>query len=160
MTAVDVRTPTPAAATERPRPARGALRVLTGATHLTLLLLLAQAVLAGVFVSDTYRHAGGGDAWVSAHGVVADVLWVVALVGAVTAAVQLRRAAPALALAAAAYLVLALIETGIGHLISEPSVLGISGQRDQLIALHIPLAVVLVALGGWIAVRASRLARA
>jgi hypothetical protein len=58
-----------------------------------------------------------------------------------------------------AYFVLALVETGIGHLISDDSLLGISGNRNGLIAAHIPIAIVLFALGGLIATRATRLVR-
>ena len=136
------------------------LKALTGAMHLTLLLLVVQALLAGIFVSDTYSQSKGGDSWVTAHGVVADAIWVVALLAAAYGAAKLRRRAPGLVALAGAYFVLALVETGIGHLISDQSLLGISGNRNGLIALHIPLAVVIFALGGWVATRASRLARA
>jgi hypothetical protein len=135
------------------------LKVLVGTMHLTLTLLLAQAILAGFFVSDVYSKNKGGDSLVTTHGVVADAVWVVALLATAYCVVKLHRSAPALMAMTGAYFVLALVETGIGHLISDDSLLGISGNRNGLIAGHIPIAIVLFALGGFIATRATRLVR-
>jgi hypothetical protein len=125
------------------------LKVLVGTMHLTLTLLLAQAILAGFFVSDVYSKNNGGDSLVTTHGVVADAVWVVALLATAYCVVKLHRSAPALMAMTGAYFVLALVETGIGHLISDDSLLGISGNRNGLIAAHIPIAIVLFALGGF-----------
>ena len=143
-----------------PRSSAGHLKVLAGAIHLTLALLLVQAILAGVFVSDTYENSKGGDNYVTAHGVVADAIWVIGLLAAAYAVVKLRHSHRMVVLLAVAYFVLALIETGIGHLISDNTLLGVSGNRNGLIAVHIPIAIVLFALGAYVASRASRLARA
>lgn len=109
--------------------------------------ILLQAVTAGVFVDQS-----GRDSWVTVHGVIADATWVTALLAAVVAFRQVRRAWPALWAASAALFLLALAQTGLGHLITD-------GGQDWLLAVHVPLAMVIFGLAIWLAVATARLRR-
>ncbi|HET6911658.1 MAG TPA: hypothetical protein VFH54_20210 [Mycobacteriales bacterium] len=107
-----------------------------------------QAVTAGVFVNQD-----GRDSWVSVHGVIADVTWASALVAAVIGLARVRRSRPSLAYGAIALFVLALVQTGIGHLITDKGM-------DGLIVVHVPLAVVLFGLATWLLIGLARAHRA
>ena len=106
---------------------------------LTAVGVLLQAVTAGVFVGQD-----GRDSWINAHGVIADVTWVLALVTAVYA---LRRVRPTghrrLWIGSALLFVLALAQTGIGHLITDAGM-------DGLIVVHVPLAMLIFGLAAWL----------
>jgi ABC-type uncharacterized transport system permease subunit len=127
-------------------PAR--VRTFTVLTALTSVAILVQAVTAGQFVDKN-----GADGWVTVHGVIADVSWVLALATAVVAFLTIRGVARRLVGWSAALFVLTLAQTGVGHLITE---LG----KDSLIAVHVPLALVIFGLTIWLTVRAIRLDRA
>jgi hypothetical protein len=118
-----------------------ALCVLTSAA------IFAQAVIAGLFVGHEDE-----DGWVTVHGVVADVSWVLALAAAVCGVVRLRRGARRLVVASVALFALTLAQTGIGHLITD---LG----HDGLIVVHVPLAVAIFGLTVWVTSAALRLDR-
>jgi hypothetical protein len=109
--------------------------------------ILVQAVTAGVFVGKT-----GADSWVTVHGLVADLSWVLALVTAVIGFLSIRRATPRLEYWAIALFVLTLAQTGLGHLITDY-------KDDWIIEVHVPLAMVIFGLTVWITVRAGRLHR-
>ena len=113
----------------------------------TSVAILAQAVTAGVFVNKT-----GADSWVTVHGIIADVSWVMALVTAAIGFFAIRRATPRLEYWAIALFVLTLTQTGIGHLITDYG-------ADSLIEVHVPLAMVIFGLTVWVTVRAGRLHR-
>jgi heme A synthase len=117
---------------------------LVGLTSLTVFL---QAVLAGEFVDRDNR-----DGWITAHGVVADVSWVLALATAGVAWRFLRRDHRPLWLASAALFLLDLSQAGIGHLITDYG-------YDGLIVVHIPVALLLFALAVWLTMRAAALHR-
>lgn len=111
---------------------------------LTSLAVLVQAVTAGIFVNQE-----GRDSWVDVHGVIADVTWVLALVTAIVAFRRVRQVHRALWIGSAALFVLALAQTGIGHLITD-------GGMDGLIVVHVPLAMVIFGLTVWLSVTAAR----
>jgi hypothetical protein len=125
------------------RPARS-FAVLSALTTLAVLL---QAVTAGQFV-----QREGRDSWVTVHGVIADASWVLALITAGYGFVKLRGTHRTLVDAAVVLFIVTLAQTGIGHLITD------DGQ-DGWIALHVPLAVVISGLTGWLTLRAVRTAR-
>lgn len=108
---------------------------------LTTLAILVQAITAGQFV-----QRDGRDSWVTAHGVIADASWVLALLAAGVAFLRLRRRRPDLFRWSVVLFVLTLAQTGIGHLITD------KGQ-DGWIGLHVPLAVVIFGLTGWLTLR-------
>ena len=118
-----------------------AFSVLAGLTTAAVFL---QAVTAGFFVNQD-----GRDSWVTVHGIIADVTWVLALVTAIVAFRRLRRLQPTLWRLSAALFVLALAQTGIGHLISDEGM-------DALIVVHVPLALVVFGLAGWLALVVAR----
>jgi hypothetical protein len=123
------------------------IRLYTSLVGLTALTILVQAVLAGEFLGGE-----GRDGWVSAHGVVADVSWVLALVTAVVAWRYLRVSHRPLWLGSAGLFVLDLAQTGIGHLITDDG-------HDGLIVVHIPIALLLFGLTVWLSLRAAQLRR-
>src|SRR5947209_15450724 len=115
--------------------------VLVGLTSTAILL---QAITAGVFVGQD-----GRDSWVNVHGVIADVTWLCALVTAIVAFRRVRPVQPRLWVASATLFVLALAQTGLGHLISD-------GGMDSLIVVHVPLAMIIFGLTIWLAVTTAR----
>lgn len=117
------------------------LTILIGLTSSAILL---QAVTAGVFVDQS-----GRDSWVTVHGLIADATWVLALVTAIVAFRSVRRARPELWVGSATLFVLALAQTGLGHLITD-------GGMDGLIVVHVPLAMIVFGLAIWLAVTAAR----
>lgn len=120
------------------------LSILIGVTSTAILL---QAVTAGVFVDQE-----GRDSWVTVHGLIADATWICALATAVVAFRRVRRTRPDVWFGAAALFVLALAQTGLGHLITD-------GGMDWLIVLHIPVAMIIFGLSIWLAVAAARSSR-
>lgn len=108
---------------------------------LTTLGILLQAITAGQFVQRESE-----DGWVTVHGVVADASWVLALVTAAYGYLRLRRVQPGLVRWSVGLFVATLAQTGIGHLITD------EGQ-DGWIAVHVPLAVAIFGLTGWLTLR-------
>jgi hypothetical protein len=132
------------AATTGARPTSSLFSSLAG---LTSLLILLQALWAGLFVP-TGKGGPYQDTWVEVHqwgGLIALVLGVAtAVVGFVT--LRPRRD---LWVAAIALAVLLLVEVGLGSAISE-------GDSRGAAAVHIPLALVLMSLTVWLPLRARR----
>jgi ABC-type uncharacterized transport system permease subunit len=120
--------------------------IFAALTGLTALAILLQAVFAGEFVD---RANKGG--WLSAHSANAIVVVALAVITAVYAFVALREAARALVIGAIALAVLVIVQTLIGHEITDDS-------HDWLLVIHIPLAMLVFALTIWLSVRA-RVAR-
>jgi hypothetical protein len=121
--------------------------VMTVLVWLTTVAIFCQALIAGQFVSQE-----GEDSWVTAHGVVADVSWVLTLISAVYAFFALRSYFPVLGRWSAVLFVVTLIQTGIGHLITDDGM-------DWLIAVHVPLAFIVFAAAGYLSVWAVRVRR-
>jgi hypothetical protein len=114
---------------------------------LTSTAIFCQALTAGQFVSQD-----GKDSWITVHGVIADISWVLALVAAGYAWRTLRAAHPGLVNWCSALFVIVLAQTGIGHLITDDG-------HDWLIGVHVPLAFIIFGLTTWITTRSIRLAR-
>ena len=121
-----------------------AVKVTTALVWVTTAAIFCQAIIAGQFVSQE-----GKDGWVTVHGVVADASWVLSLITAGYAIVTLRRHFPVMIRLATALFVVTLLQTGIGHLITEKGM-------DWLIAIHVPLAFVVFAVAGYLTVWAVR----
>jgi hypothetical protein len=119
-------------------------RTFIAALVLSSFGLLVQAVTAGLFVNQD-----GRDSWVSVHGVIADVTWASALVAACVGLARMRRSRPSLAYGATALFLLALAQTGLGHLITDRGM-------DALIVVHVPVAVVLFGLATWLLIGVAR----
>lgn len=119
-------------------------RSLVWLAALTAAAIFGQALLAGQFVNQE-----GRESWIEAHGVVADVSWVLALVTAIVAWRVLRSQARHIVVGAAALFAIALAQTGIGHLITDK-------EMDWLIAVHVPLAIATFGLALWLAHAAWR----
>jgi len=137
----DVETPTSGAtATARST----AYSVLIGLATLTILL---QGVWAGIFL----EHDGQRDdaaSWIDVHARGADVSIVLALAATIVAVVRLRSRRDLWAGTAVLTLALA-AESFVGGLIRDDS-------KDTLTAVHVPLAMVIVALAVWLPMRARR----
>ncbi|MGY1772665.1 hypothetical protein [Blastococcus sp. SYSU D00813] len=128
-------TPQPAAPRTRPHPAFSAL---VGLTSLGVLL---QGLWAGLFL----RRDGDRETWVSVHQHAAEATIVLALLAVVAALVWLRHNRPAV-VGSVALLVL----LGVEYL------LGLAGNESVAVVLHVPLAMVLMALAVYLPVVARR----
>lgn len=117
---------------------------------LTTLAIFVQPITAGLFVNR--ESQSNYDSLVTLHGVTADISWVLALVTASYALWKVRPFAPLIAWATAALFVTDIVQTGIGHLISD------NGQ-DWLLYVHVPLAFVVFGLAIWLSVRSAMLRR-
>lgn len=128
-------------------PPAGRIRIMTSLVWLTTVAIFCQAVIAGLFVSQD-----GRDSWITVHGVIADVSWVLTLGCAAYAWFALRDHFPNLARASIVLFVATLAQTGIGHLITDYGV-------DWLIAIHVPLAFVVFGFAGYLSIWAIRVRR-
>lgn len=126
--------------------APGAVRIFSILNGLTLLGVLLQAVWAGEFI-----NRDGRDTWLSVHEIGAFVVVVLALAAAV-AAVALRRASSALTFGALGLLVLIVVQTGLGEAITK-------SDADELIAAHVPIAMLIFGLGIYLSAVGARLRR-
>lgn len=120
---------------------------MTVLVWLTTSAIFCQAIIAGQFVSQD-----GRDGWITVHGVVADVSWVLTLLCATYAWFALRAYFPNLARASVLLFLATLGQTGIGHLITDYGL-------DWLIAVHVPLAFAVFALAGYLSIWAVRVRR-
>ena len=116
--------------------------VLLGLTALAVLL---QAVWAGIFL----QHDGERDAasnWIDVHARGGEVAIVLALLATVVALVKLRHRKD-LWIGSAVLTILLVAESYIGGLIVDDS-------KDTLTAVHVPLAMAIMALVIWLPLRA------
>jgi len=121
-----------------------AFSALTGLVALAVLL---QGLWAGIFL----EHDGERDAaenWIEVHARGGDVAIVLAVLATVYAVFRLR-ARRDLWIGSVALTVLLFLEAYLGGLIADES-------KDVLTAVHIPLAMVIMALVVWLPVRAAR----
>lgn len=123
------------------------LRNFAVLTSVTSIAIFCQALTAGQFVSQD-----GKDSWITVHGVIADISWVLALITAGYAWKAIRRSHPRMFAWCCGLFVLALAQTGIGHLITDDG-------HDWLIAVHVPLAFIIFGVTTWITTRSIRLVR-
>ena len=129
-------------ATASPAATRSVLfSVLLGLTALAVLL---QAVWAGIFL----EHDGQRDAassWIDVHARGGDIAIGLALLATIVALIRLRRRKD-LWIGSAALTVLLIVEAYIGGLIRDDS-------KDNLTAVHVPLAMAIMALVVWLPLR-------
>lgn len=125
-----------------------AFSALIGLCSLAVLL---QGLWAGFFLEhDGQRDAATG--WINVHARGADVAIALAALATIVAFVKLRRRRD-LWLGSAALTVLLVLEAYLGGLIRDAS-------QDTLTAVHVPLAMALMALVVWLPMRALRSPRA
>jgi hypothetical protein len=114
---------------------------------LVALAILAQGVLAGVFI-EPGAHSGA----LNAHDINADVTLALSIVAAIYASVLLRTAAPSLVVGSIVLVCLVIALVAIGH--------AITGSSDHGLApVHVPLALLTFGLTIWLSVRARNLRR-
>jgi len=142
MDAMTTAAQTPASSTA-PR----GLRLFNALIGVTTLGIFVQAVTAGEFVSQEHR-----DGWITAHNIAASATIVVALVTAVVGLVLVRATDRVLAWSSLVLFVLLVLQTVLGHLITD-------ADADGWIGVHVPLAFVIVALAVWLAVRGAQVRR-
>jgi len=142
MDAMTTAAQTPASSTA-PR----GLRLFNALIGVTTLGIFVQAVTAGEFVSQEHR-----DGWITAHNIAASATIVVALVTAVVGLVLVRATDRVLAWSSLVLFVLLVLQTVLGHLITD-------AEADGWIGVHVPLAFVIVALAVWLAVRGAQVRR-
>lgn len=133
----------PAPSTAAPR----GLRLFNALVGVTTLGIFIQAITAGEFVSQKDR---GG--WITVHDISANATIVVALVAAVIGLALVRAADRALAWSSLVLFVLLVVQTVLGHLITD-------AEADGWIGVHVPLAFVIVALAVWLSVRGAQVRR-
>lgn len=112
---------------------------------LTALVVLLQGLWAGIFL----EHDGERDAassWIDVHAHGGEVAIGLALLATIVALVKLRHRRE-LWIGAAALTVLLVVESYIGGLIVDAS-------KDTLTAVHVPLAMAIMALVIWLPLRA------
>jgi ABC-type uncharacterized transport system permease subunit len=116
--------------------------IFAALTGLTTLAILLQAVFAGEFVDRA--HKGG---WLSAHNANAIVVIALAVITAIYAVVALRNTARALVIGSIVLAVLVIVQTVIGHAITDDN-------DNGLLVIHIPLAMLAFGLTIWLSVHA------
>jgi hypothetical protein len=125
----------------------GRRRVYSGLTGLAALAVLLQGLWAGIFL----EHDGGRDGasgWIDVHAHGGEVAILLALLATVWALARLRGRRD-LVFGAIALTVLLVLEAYIGGLIRDD-------EKDSLTAVHVPLAMLLMALVVWLTFRATR----
>lgn len=138
---------TTATQTPAPSTAPKGLRLFNALIGVTTLGIFVQAVTAGEFVSQEHR-----DGWITAHNISANATLVVALVTAVIGLVLVRATDRVLAWSSLVLFVLLILQTVLGHLITDV-------EADGWIGVHVPLAFVIVALAVWLSVRGAQVRR-
>lgn len=125
-------------------PKSGPTALFSALTGLTSLAVLLQGVWAGIFL----EHDGDRDkagTWIDVHNVGGVVALVLAVISLVVCATRLR-ARKDLVVGSAALVVLLAVEYMLGMLIHN------SG-KDVLTAIHVPLALVIMAVVVWLPLR-------
>jgi ABC-type uncharacterized transport system permease subunit len=113
----------------------------------TSLAIFVQAVIAGEFVSQNHRKG-----WISVHDVVADVVVALALATMIFTIITLRKASRALLIATIILFALVVIQTFIGHQITD-------NNQDWLIGIHVPLALIIFGIAIWLPIQSVVLRR-
>lgn len=132
------------AATRRLGPAAsGGARAFSPLVGVTTLGIFLQAITAGEFVSQEHRHG-----WIDAHNIIGNATLLVALATAIVGLVAVRRSAPTAAWAGVTLFVLLLVQTVLGHLITDD-------RQDGWIGVHVPLAFVIFGIAIWLSIRGA-----
>lgn len=129
--------------TDRNNRTAGASRAFSILNGLVLLGVLLQGLWAGGFIGRL-----GGAGWLQLHEVTAIVVVILALAAAVVAVVT-RRHDRALTGWSAGLFALLVIQTGLGEAISE-------GGARTLVAVHIPLAMLIMGVGVYLSIAGAR----
>ena len=129
-------------------PSSATLKWFSALTGLTSLSILAQAVIAGEFVSQKHRNG-----WIDVHDVVADVVAVLALATMIFTIVTLRKRSRALMVGTIVLFVLVVIQIVIGYQITD-------NKQDWLIGIHVPLAFIIFGIAIWLPINSAMLRRA
>ena len=144
MTQTTTRTTAGPPATERQAPRSILFSALIGLSALAVLL---QGLWAGIFLEhDGQRGAASG--WIDVHARGGEVALVMALAATIVAFVRLRSRRD-LWIGSAAFTVLLVFESWLGGAIRDDG-------KDALTAIHVPLAMALMALAVWLPLRARR----
>jgi hypothetical protein len=121
--------------------------LFTALTGLVALAVVLQGIWAGIFL----EHDGQRDAaasWIEVHARGGEVALALAVLAAVLACVKLRSRLDLLA-GSVALVALLVAESFIGGLIRDEG-------KDTLTAIHVPLAMAIMALTVWLPLRSSR----
>jgi hypothetical protein len=130
-------------------PSAPGVRLFAAVIGLTSLAILAEAVLAGAFLGKrTGRHT-----LVDSHGMLANLTVLLAVISVVAAwrLAKLRRGP--LLVGSIVLLVLIVIQTVVGHIISD-------GHHPGWIVVHVPVAMLVFGLTVWLSVQAAVISRA
>ncbi|MEO6533542.1 MAG: hypothetical protein ABIO06_08195 [Pseudolysinimonas sp.] len=138
---------TAAAQTPASSTAPKGIRLFNALIGVTTLGIFVQAITAGEFVSQEHREG-----WIAVHDIVADVTIVVALVAAIVGLAAVRATDRVLAWWGLILFVLLLVQTMLGHLVTD-------AEADGWIGVHVPLAFVIVGLAVWLSVRGAQVRR-
>ena len=136
--------------TDRRTPQRTGTALYSALIGLAAVAVLLQGLWAGIFL----EHDGQRDAaesWINVHATGGEVAIVLSALATVVAFWKLRSRRE-LWIGSAALVVLLILEAWIGGQIRDQS-------RDALTAVHIPLAMALMALVVWLPLRAARTPR-
>ena len=109
----------------------------------TSLAILAQAITAGLFMARR-----GQEGWVEAHNGIGYLTVLLALATGVVGLIAYRKAAPSLAWGGVVLALLVVAQLVIGLLISDL-------EQRFWVSLHVPLALIVFGLTGWLAFRAA-----
>ena len=127
-------------------PQRNASVVFAVLVGLAALAVLLQGLWAGIFLQhDGHRDDAGS--WIEVHALGGEVALALAALATAWALWRLR-AQPELWLGSLALTVLLVLEAYLGGLISDDG-------KDSLTAVHVPLALALMALAVWLPLRAA-----
>lgn len=113
-------------------------------------LVLLGVLLQGFSAGDLMSHLGA--VWAEIHQVAAYVVLAIALAAAVLAAVTLRHHRRVLAAWSGVLFLLVLLQTALGQAITD-------GDQRVLLAAHVPLALLIMALGAYLSIAAAKLRR-
>lgn len=125
-------------------------KILSALLGVVALVVLLQGLWAGLFLG----HGGDGptaDGWMDVHARGADLAILLALVATVWGVIKLR-AHRALWIGSAVLTVVLVLEAYLGGLIRDES-------KDSLTAIHVPIAMAIMALVVWLPLRARSLRR-
>ena len=147
MTTTLIRSPQTQPTATRHHASTTGYAVLMGLCTLAVLL---QGLWAGIFLGPD-RKGSASDSWVEVHARGGEVALGLAAIATIVAFVRLRPRR-LLWLGSAAVVVLLGVEGYLGGLIHDDG-------KDSLIALHVPLAMAILALAVWLTGRSARMAR-
>ena len=128
-------------------PSQKALKGFSALVGVTSLAVFAQAIVAGEFVSQDHRKG-----WIDVHSIVADVVDVLALATMIFTIVALRSGSRALLVGSIVLFALVVIQTFIGHQITDD-------KQDWLIGIHVPLAFIIFGIAIWLPIQSVALRR-